>query len=142
MEATRDDVRRVVLFDGVCALCDASVRFLLAVDRGQVLSFAPLQGETAREILARHPKADRSLSTVLYARSYDEEEMVYDRSDAAFRILEDIGGLWRVLSLFRFVPRPIRDGLYRWVATHRYRWFGKLDECRLPSPGDQARFLP
>lgn len=142
MEATRDGVRRIVLFDGVCALCDASVRFLVSVDRARVLSYAPLQGETAREILARHPNADRSLSTVLYVRSYDEEETVYDRSDAALRILEDIGGFWRVLSLLRFVPRPIRDGLYRWVATHRYRWFGKLDECRLPSPGDEARFLP
>ncbi|HXV59748.1 MAG TPA: DCC1-like thiol-disulfide oxidoreductase family protein [Vicinamibacteria bacterium] len=143
MPATHNGRRRnVVLFDGVCVLCDRSMRFLLAKDDGEVLSFAPLQGETARQILARHPKADRSLATVLYAREVDtENEMVYERSDAALMILRDLGGIWRALSWLRWIPRAIRDGIYGVIARNRYRWFGKLDACQLPGSDESHRFL-
>lgn len=143
LNPARDEEKRLVLFDGVCVLCDSSMRFLVEEDRGEVLSFAPLQGVTAREILARHPEADGSLSTVLYVRAFGRDgERLYDRSEAAFRLLDDVGGFWRVVSWFRFLPVFVRDGLYRWVATNRYRWFGRLDECRLPAAGDEKRFLP
>ena len=118
------------------------MRWLLAKDAREVLSFAPLQGETAGRILARHPKADRSLATVLYARDVDtENEMVYERSDAALMILRDLGGIWRALSWLRWMPRAFRDAVYDVIARNRYQWFGKLDTCQLPGPDESHRFL-
>lgn len=133
----------VVLFDGVCALCDASVRWLIASDKKLILHFAPLQSETGKAVLSRHPDADQSLSTVLYVRDMgDDNERLYERSDAAFEILRDLGGIWRVASWGRFVPRALRDAVYGLIAKHRYRWFGKFDACRLPRSEDAGRFLP
>jgi predicted DCC family thiol-disulfide oxidoreductase YuxK len=133
---------RVVLFDGVCVLCDSSVRWLLDADRNGGLSFAPLQGETAREVLKRHPEVTGNLSTVVYVREFGTPgETVHLRSDAAAWILRDLGDGYRLLALFRFMPRVVRDALYDWIAAHRYRWFGKLDACRLPRAGEEKRFL-
>jgi predicted DCC family thiol-disulfide oxidoreductase YuxK len=143
MRPTPTTTHLVVLFDGVCVLCDSSMRFLVDADRGGRLSFAPLQGETAREVLARHPEVAGDLSTIVYVRNFKSEaEKVYSRSDAVVSILQDLGGGYRLLALFRFLPRVLRDKLYTWVASHRYRWFGKLDACRLPRPGEEKRFLP
>jgi predicted DCC family thiol-disulfide oxidoreductase YuxK len=133
----------LVLFDGVCVLCDRSMRWLLDADRRGVLSFAPLQGETAKAVRARHPGSGDSLSTVVYVRNPGSPaERVYLRSDAAAAILGDLGGGYRLLSWLRVIPRPVRDALYDWVAARRYRWFGKLDSCRLPDAGTAGRFLP
>lgn len=119
------------------------MRLLLDIDREVRLSFAPLQGETARAVLARHPEAGDALESVVYVRGVGSpEERAYVRSDAVLAILRDVGGIYRPLSVLRFVPRPIRDAVYDWIAKNRYRWFGKLDSCRLPT-GDMAeRFLP
>ena len=134
---------RVVLFDGVCALCDASVRWLIAADKKRVLHYAPLQGETGIEVLSRHPEADQTLSTVVYVRDLAEEgERLFERSDAAFAILRDLGGVWRVLSWGRLIPRAVRDAAYGLIAKRRYRWFGRFDACRLPGSEDAGRFLP
>jgi predicted DCC family thiol-disulfide oxidoreductase YuxK len=135
---------RVVLFDGVCVLCDGSMRFLLDIDRKRRLSFAPLQGETARDVLERHPEGGDSLGTVVYVRGMGTpDERAYFRSDAVIAVLQDVGGVYRLLaSLFRRLPRRLRDVLYDWVARNRYRWFGKLDACRLPESGMAERFLP
>jgi len=133
----------VVLFDGVCALCHASVRWLVSIDNKAVLYYAPLQGETGKSVLSRHPDADQSLSTILYVRDMGgDSERLYQRSDASFEILYELGGVWRVLSWCRFVPRVLRDAVYGFIARHRYRWFGKFDTCRLPESGDSGRFLP
>jgi predicted DCC family thiol-disulfide oxidoreductase YuxK len=135
--------RLVVLFDGVCVLCDSSMRWLLEADRDGRLSFAPLQGETAKEVLARHPEVTGDLSTVVYVRDFrSSEETVQTRSDAVASILRDLGSGYRLLALFRFLPRVLRDALYDWIAARRYRWFGKLDACRLPRKGEEKRFLP
>lgn len=134
---------RVVLFDGVCVLCDSSVRWLVRIDSNETLHYAPLQGETARAVLARHPDVDQTSSSVLYVRGLDSDhERVYERSTAAVEILRDLGGLWKVVSWFGVVPRVLRDAVYGFVAKHRYRWFGKHESCRLPSAEDDSRFLP
>ena len=137
------DPRHLVLFDGVCVLCDSSMRWLLDADRGERLSFAPLQGETAKEVFGRHPEATGDLSTVVYVRDFGgSRETLYLRSDAAAAILRDLRGGYRLLALFRLLPRVLRDAAYDWIAAHRYRWFGKLDACRLPEKGSEQRFLP
>jgi predicted DCC family thiol-disulfide oxidoreductase YuxK len=121
------------------------MRWLVDRDRNRRLLFAPLQGETARAVLARHADvdADDSVSTVVYVRDFGgSSERVYLRSDAALAILRDVGRGYQVLSAFRALPRGLRDLVYDWIASHRYRWFGKLDACRLPGPGEGQRFLP
>ena len=124
-------------------LCDSSMRWLLEADREERLRFAPLQGETAREVLRRHPEATGDLSTVVYVRDFGSPgEAVFFRSDAAAAILRDLGGGYRLLALFRLLPRAVRDAAYEWIAAHRYRWFGKLEACRLPQKGAEKRFLP
>lgn len=127
---------RIVLFDGVCGLCNRFVDRLLNVDRKGELRFAPLQGSTAQERLPAG-MAD-AMESVVYLR----DNVVIQRSDAALWIVIDLGG-WRAMyrALFIF-PRPVRDGVYAWIARNRYRWFGKRDTCRLPTPEERPRFLP
>jgi predicted DCC family thiol-disulfide oxidoreductase YuxK len=119
------------------------MRWLVDADREGRLSFAPLQGETAREVFGRHPTATGDLSSVIYVRDFGSpHETLYQRSDAAAGILRDLGGAYRWLALFRILPRALRDAAYDWIAAHRYRWFGKLEACRLPERGSEHRFLP
>jgi len=132
----------LVLYDGVCGLCNRLVRFLLRVDRRAVLCFAPLQGPTAARLNERHGFG-LDVETMVYVRDFGlKHERVYLRSDAVLRVLGDVGGVWWLVSLLRVVPRLLRDPLYGWVARHRYRWFGKYESCPLPSPEQRSRFLP
>ena len=141
----------LVLYDGVCGLCNRMVRFLLRIDRRKVLSFAPLQGPTAARLAERHgfPLAGSgdagasALRSMVYVRNFGlKRERAYLRSDAVLRALGDVGGLWWLVSLLRVVPRFLRDAVYDWVARNRYRWFGKHDSCPLPPPEQRGRFLP
>jgi predicted DCC family thiol-disulfide oxidoreductase YuxK len=129
----------VVLFDGVCNLCNRGVNFLIDRDPGGELRFAALQSMAAADVL-------RSLGHALPAPEPDtillvEGGRVYERSTAALRIARHLAGGWRLLAVFALVPRPLRDLVYRWIAAHRYAWFGKASACRVTTPELQARFL-
>ncbi|MFN2566012.1 MAG: thiol-disulfide oxidoreductase DCC family protein [Gemmatimonadaceae bacterium] len=133
----------LVLFDGVCGLCDRAVQFLLRHDRHQALLFAPLQGETARSVLVPGPSGNDVLSAMIFVRGYGTRHpATFARSDAWIEILRELGGAWGIGAWLRFIPRPIRDLVYDWIARNRYAWFGKFDQCRIPSPEERARFLP
>jgi predicted DCC family thiol-disulfide oxidoreductase YuxK len=134
MEAPR---RPILFYDGECGLCDRFVARVLRADRRGVLRFAPLQGETARRLLPPLPPDRRDWSV-----AFLDEEGVHRRSDAVLRILRRLGGAWAVLSLARFVPRPVRDAVYRHVARRRAASPGERDACHAPSPAEQGRFLP
>jgi predicted DCC family thiol-disulfide oxidoreductase YuxK len=125
-----------VLFDGHCGLCDRSVQLLLRWDRTGVLHFAPLQGPTAAPFAP--PSSPHDPGTFVLV----DQQGTHLRSEAALRTLAHLGPLWRAVLIFRVVPRPLRDAVYNWVARHRYRWFGQLDACRIPSVEVKARFLP
>ena len=132
----------LVLYDGVCALCNGTVRFLLRIDRRNMLAFAPLQGPTAARLAERHGFAS-DVRSIVYVRSFGlKHERVHTKSEAVLRVLGDVGGVWWLFSLLRLVPRFLRDPVYDWVARHRYRWFGKYDQCPLPPPELRGRFLP
>jgi len=131
----------VVFYDGVCGLCDRTVRFLLRIDHERILSFAPLQGSTAARLAAQDTRFHDS-KTMLFVESYGtEQERVSVRSTAVLRVFGRLGGLWRVVSWLRVIPRPLRDLAYRVVARYRYRWFGRFDTCRLPDAALAKRFL-
>ncbi len=131
----------VVLYDGVCGLCDRSVRFLLDVDREGVLHYSPLQGELAGRLSQRRA-LDLDLGWVVFVEEMgSDRERVSTASTAVLRILHVIGGPWSFLYWLRLVPRPLRDLVYGWIASGRYRWFGKFDSCKVPSPELRRRFL-
>ena len=127
----------VVIFDGVCNLCNSSVDFLIRHDRGAKLRFAANQGEAGRGILERHGESPDDVATLyLY-----EDGKLYDRSSAVLRACRHLAFPYRALAGLSIVPRSIRDFVYRWVAERRYRWFGKRDTCRIPTPAERERFL-
>ena len=135
--------RHLLLFDGVCSFCNGSVRWLAARDPRAWLRFAPLQGETAAALRARHPEIPEALETMAYVRTDASGERVFLRSEALWRVLELLDSPWRhVAPVLRALPRGLRDRLYLAFARRRYRLFGKLDACPLPRPEDAKRFLP
>jgi predicted DCC family thiol-disulfide oxidoreductase YuxK len=133
----------IILYDGVCGLCNRLVQFLLKHDREGRLRFASLQSDFAAKVLGRHGIDPTDLDTVHVIVNHDQpDERVLQRSDAILRAGRELGGFWGASSSFaRVVPRPLRDVVYRLVATNRYRMFGKFDTCMLPDPSQRSRFL-
>lgn len=129
----------VMLFDGVCNLCNGAVNFAIDRDPEARLRFASLQSPAARELLARlgHPMPSGDPESILLV----ERGRVYECSGAALRIARHLSGAWSLLAALLAVPWPLRDLVYRWVAANRYRWFGKADVCRVPTPELRARFI-
>jgi predicted DCC family thiol-disulfide oxidoreductase YuxK len=129
----------VVLFDGVCNLCNGAVNFLIDRDPAGVLHFASLQSRGAREVLqaAGRTAPEGIPESILFV----ENGHVHERSDAALGILRRLPGAWKLASVLLVIPRPLRDLVYRWVARHRYAWFGTSAACRVPTPDLRARFL-
>jgi predicted DCC family thiol-disulfide oxidoreductase YuxK len=123
----------VVLFDGVCNLCNGAVRFILARDPAARFRFASLQSDAARRLLGDGGPAE----TIVLL----DAGKTYVKSTAALRIARGLRFPWPLLYAFVAVPRPVRDLIYDWVARHRYRWFGKRDTCMLPTPELRERFL-
>ena len=133
----------VLLYDGVCGLCNRFVRFILRRDRDAVFRFASLQSALAARILARHGAKPSDLDTVYVVANSDlPDECLLSRSDAVLFVLKQLKGLWRpAASLFQLLPKFIRDAAYNAVARHRYRLFGRLETCALPNDQDRRRFL-
>ena len=127
----------VVFFDGVCNLCNGAVNFLLDRDRHRQLRFAPLQGRTFGSVRAANPGLNGVDSLVLV-----DADGLHIRSEAALRLAAYLGFPWRLLGRMGLVvPRALRDWVYDRVARGRYRWFGRREACRLPTPALRERFL-
>lgn len=127
----------VVLFDGLCNLCNGAVDFIIDRDPQAQFRFAALQSDAARPLLARRGLSAERLGHIVLV----EDGRCYLGSTAALRIARRLTSPWPLLYALLLVPRPLRDAVYDWVARNRYRWFGKRDRCRTPTPGLQARFL-
>ena len=128
----------IILFDGMCCLCDFWVRFVIRHDPRAVFRFASFQSQTGQELCRAHgidPEARNSLVLI-------DPSGVHQQSDAVLAIVESLGGAWRLLGAGRLLPRPWRDGIYTLVARNRYRWFGQRTACRVPSEELRQRFLP
>jgi len=129
-------VERIILFDGVCNLCNSSVQFILKRDPVGKFKFASFQGETGQRLLKKH-----GISTDINSIVLIEHEKVFIKSNAAIRVGRQLTGAWKMASAFNIIPRFIRDFLYDIVANNRYKWFGKTESCILPSPKWKNRFL-
>jgi predicted DCC family thiol-disulfide oxidoreductase YuxK len=133
----------ILLYDGVCGLCNRLVQFSLKRDVNQHLRFASLQSDIAGKLLQRHGLDSRDLDTVYVVEDCGRpDECLASRSDAVISVLRLMGGSWAVAAaLLRIIPRTIRDWGYGTIARNRYRIFGKSDSCPLPDPRDRHRFL-
>ncbi|PYX56478.1 MAG: thiol-disulfide oxidoreductase [Acidobacteria bacterium] len=138
----------IILYDGVCGLCNRLNQFVLRRDREGIVRFASLQSPLAARILARHGVNPQDLDSVYVVLNHDltkeaqPDERLLPRSDAVIFALKRLGGIWKVLGLFvQLLPRFLRDWGYRVVARNRYRVFGRFETCMLPSARDRSKFI-
>jgi len=130
-------MQAIILFDGVCNLCNGTVQFILPRDKAARFGFASLQSPKGQELLKIHNLLDTNLDSIVLI----ENDKAYTHSSAALRIFTRLGWAWKWTYLGYVCPRFLRDAVYRWVAKNRYRWFGKSESCWLPQPEWKGRFL-
>lgn len=130
------DTQAIILFDGVCNLCNNSVQFIIKHDKDAYFKFASLQSDFGGQLKVAKQIPNDVDSIILV-----ENGKVYMQSSAILRIARRLDGAWKLAAAALVIPRPIRDIIYRYVAKNRYRWFGKQDQCMLPSPDLKERFL-
>lgn len=127
----------ILFFDGNCGLCDGLVRFVLDRDALARFRFASLQSDFAKRFFADHGLNTTDLDSVVLFK----EDQFFVLSSAAIEVFAGLPGVWSFGRVLRCIPRRIRDHVYRWIAANRYRFFGRLDECRLPTAAESSRFL-
>ena len=130
--------KKLILFDGVCNLCNSSVQYIINHDKHDIFLFAPLQGETGQKIISYfNIDTSKTDSIILYS----EENGIDYKSTAALKIATKIGFPQNLLSAFLIVPAFIRNWVYDFIARNRYKWYGKKDECMIPTPDLKSKFL-
>jgi len=127
----------VILFDGICNFCNDSVNFIIDHDKKGRFSFASLQSDVAKEVLAQYGQNNQNFNSVILVMN----GRTYYKSSAALEIARQLDGFWPVFYIFRILPTFIRDFFYDIIAKNRYRWFGKRESCRFPEPAVRERFL-
>ena len=127
----------IIVFDALCVLCSANARFVLKHDRRGHFRLASMQGETGAALYRRFGIDPADPETLIVVQG----DAALRDSDAILAIWTGLGWPWRALSALRAVPKALRDPLYRWIARHRYRFFGRRETCWVPSPADVARIL-
>ena len=130
--------KKIILFDGICNLCDSSVQFVIRHDKKDIFRFVPLQSELGQQIINHIGISPSKIdSTILY----EPGKAYYYKSDAAFKILKEIRGIHTLLLGFSILPKSLLDYIYDYVAKNRYKWFGKKESCMIPTPELQSKFL-
>lgn len=128
--------KQIILFDGDCNFCDQSVQFIIKRDPEAIFHFASLESEAGKELRKKYHLQENINSMVLI-----KGEHTYLRSTAALQIARQLTGMWKLSYFLILIPRSIRDFFYQFVAKHRYTWFGKMKQCRIPSPEVRRRFF-
>lgn len=130
-----DRKKGIILFDGVCNLCNTSVDFIIRKDKNEYFQFGALQQST--DLLKQYDIDAEYLNSLVLI----ENGSVFYKSSAALRIAKKLDGAWPLLFSFILIPKFVRDPVYNWIAKNRYSWFGKGDSCRLPTPDEAKRFI-
>ncbi len=130
--------KKIILFDGVCNLCDASVQFLIRHDKNDIFRFVALQSDLGQAILKHIGVDNKNLDSIVL---YVPGVAYYLKSDAAIEISNALGNFFSLGIYFKIIPRFLRDPIYNFIAKNRYRWYGKKDECMIPTPATQIKFL-
>ena len=132
-----DTKYKIILFDGVCNLCNRSVNFIISKDRKDVFRFATLQSDIGISLLTKHGIDDSKTDSVILI---DTNEY-YERSSAILQIVKHLSGGYALLYFFIILPKSFRDWGYDYIAKNRYKWYGKKDSCMVPTPELTAKFL-
>ncbi|GGB41135.1 thiol-disulfide oxidoreductase DCC family protein [Fictibacillus barbaricus] len=127
----------VLLFDGVCNLCDGSVKFILRNEKNSDLKFAAIQSEAGQKLLSQKSIDPEQIDSVILIKG----GKVYTESDAVLNVTKFLRFPYSLCNILRIVPKPVRNFFYKKVASNRYRWFGKRDSCMMPTPNLKNRFL-
>lgn len=127
----------ILIFDGICNLCNRSVDFTLRNDRKKRIKFVPFQSDAGHKLLEDHGICGRESESIILIAN----DNIYYRSDAILNVLRILGGMWKFLYAFIILPRGFRDWIYTIIARNRYKWFGKRDNCRKPEDDVVERFL-
>ena len=136
MEIPKD--KKIVLFDGVCNLCNSAVTFIIEHDKKDVFRFASLQSEIGRKLVEERGMDPEELDSIVLI---DPGVAYYRKSTAALEISSELSGGYSLLKNFLFIPESLRDGIYNFVANNRYKWYGKKESCMIPTPELKSKFL-
>ncbi|HEY6954669.1 MAG TPA: thiol-disulfide oxidoreductase DCC family protein [Flavisolibacter sp.] len=127
----------IILFDGVCNFCNGSVNLVLKYDKSGIFRFAALQSEAGQKLLQRYDLPSAEFDSFVLI----DNGKVYKKSEAALRVMNKLPWYWKELQILRIIPTPFRDAIYDFIARNRYKWFGKKDQCMIPTPEMRSRFL-
>lgn len=127
----------VILFDGVCNLCNGSVQYVIRHDRHAIFKFASLQSDSGQQLLHKYHLPQSNFNSFVLI----QDDKAYTRSTAALKVAAKLSGIVKLLYGFIIVPAFIRDAVYNFIARNRYKWFGKKDTCMIPTPALKSRFL-
>ncbi len=131
------DNKALILFDGVCNLCNGAVRFIIRHDVHAYFQFASLQSPQAKKVLRDKGIEGEGMNSLALI----ENGVIYRKSTAVLKIFRHLSGLWKACNLFLVIPRFVRDGIYDFISRNRYRWFGKKSVCMVPKPEWRTRFI-
>ena len=129
--------KSIILFDGVCNLCNSSVNFIIKHDKKKHFLFASLQSDAAKEILLQFPTKNLTLDSILLIEGKD----IYEKSSAALKISKHLSNGFHLFNYFIIIPLFIRDSIYNLISKNRYKWFGRKDKCMIPTEEVKSRFL-
>ena len=130
--------KKIILFDGVCNLCDATVQFIIKHDKHDVFRFVALQSELGQQIV-KYIGVDASKTDSIIL--YEPGHAYYYKAEAAIKIAKELGGIYSLMGIFSILPGWLSNKVYDYVARNRYKWYGKKDECMIPTPEMKAKFL-
>ncbi|MBL0012488.1 MAG: DUF393 domain-containing protein [Flavobacterium sp.] len=130
--------KKIILFDGLCNLCEASVQFVIKYDKDDVFRFVALQSELGQKIIAHIGINAKNIDSVVL---YQPGVAYYYKSNAALQIARSLGGIFHLGTVFRIIPTGLRNLIYDYVAKNRYSWYGKKQHCMVPTPDLKAKFL-
>lgn len=131
--------KKIILFDGLCNLCDASVQFICKRDTKDTFRFVSLQSDLGKEIIHHLGIDTQKVDSILLFTP--NKNLFWLKSKAVFEIVKQLGGIYCIVLVFRLLPTPITDAIYNTIAKNRYRWFGKKENCLLPSKAILDKFL-
>lgn len=132
------EAKKIILFDGVCNLCNGAVQFIIKRDKKSVFKFASLQSEIGKQLTKERGIDTELLDSIILI---EPGIAYYSKSTAALEIMKSFGGIWNATRLFTILPEGFRDIVYDFIAKNRYKWFGQKDACMIPSPELKSRFL-
>jgi predicted DCC family thiol-disulfide oxidoreductase YuxK len=130
--------KKIILFDGVCNLCNSSINYVIDKDQKDEFRFLALQSNLGKELQNYLGITSKTLDSIIL---YIPNEAYYIKSTAALKIISRFSGLWKIVLIFNIVPAKIRDFIYDIVARNRYKWYGKQQQCRIPTPELESKFL-